>query len=50
MHAGKHVETPKEMTRDLVEYVTDYARTHPGYAALCCIGIGFVLGWRLKPW
>ena len=35
---------------DLVHYLTKYARENPGYAALTCLGIGFVLGWRLKPW
>ena len=23
---------------------------NPGYAALACIGVGFILGWKLKPW
>ena len=44
------VESPREITHDIVEYLTEYARQKPGYAALCCIGIGFVLGWKLKPW
>ena len=43
-------ETQKEMTQDFVEYLTDYAQKNPGYAALWCIGVGFVLGWKLKPW
>jgi hypothetical protein len=45
-----HVESPKEITRDISEYLTDYARQNPGYAALFCIGVGFVLGWKLKFW
>lgn len=36
--------------QDLVEYLTEYARQHPGATALWCLGIGFVLGWKLKPW
>jgi hypothetical protein len=40
----------KEMSHDIVEYLTDYAREKPGTAALWCLGIGFVLGWKLKPW
>jgi len=40
----------KEMTHDLTEYLTNYARQNPGAAALTCLGIGFVLGWKLKPW
>jgi hypothetical protein len=28
----------------------EYAREHPEAAALWCLAIGFVLGWRMKPW
>ncbi len=35
---------------DLVDYVKEYAREKPEVAALWCLGIGFVLGWKLKPW
>lgn len=35
---------------DLIDYATEYARENPGTAALWCFGIGFVLGWKLKPW
>jgi len=47
---AKEVESTKEISRDVIEYVTDYARQNPGYAALWCLGVGFVLGWKLKPW
>ena len=47
---SKSIESPQEITHDIVEYLTDYARQNPGYAALACIGVGFVLGWKLKPW
>ncbi len=43
-------ESVKEMTRDATEYLTTYARQNPGTAALTCLAIGFVLGWKLKPW
>ena len=36
--------------RDLVEYFKEYAREKPEVAALWCFGIGFILGWKLKPW
>ena len=39
-----------EITRDVVEYLTEYAKENPTSAALWCLGIGFVLGWKLKPW
>lgn len=35
---------------DMVDYLKDYARQKPEVAALWCLGIGFVLGWKLKPW
>lgn len=43
-------ESPREITNDIVEYLIEYAREKPGYAALFCVGVGFVLGWKLKPW
>jgi hypothetical protein len=47
---GEQVESPREITNDVMNYLVDYARQNPGYAALCCLGVGFVLGWKLKPW
>lgn len=35
---------------DLWDYAKEYAREKPEVAALWCFGIGFVLGWKLKPW
>ena len=35
---------------DIIQYLTDYAKQKPDVAALWCFGIGFVLGWKLKPW
>lgn len=35
---------------DIVSYLKAYAREKPDVAALWCFGIGFVLGWKLKPW
>jgi hypothetical protein len=37
-------------TDDLMQYAIDYARQNPTTAALWCFGVGFVLGWKLKPW
>lgn len=36
--------------KDFVCYVKEYARQKPDVAALWCFGIGFVLGWKVKPW
>lgn len=44
--------SPEELcpARDLVNYAKKYARQKPDVAALWCFGIGFVLGWKVKPW
>ena len=34
----------------LIEHFREYARNKPESTALWCLGIGFVLGWKLKPW
>jgi hypothetical protein len=47
---GDAAQQMSELGSDLVHYLTDYAKQNPGYAALWCLGIGFVLGWKLKPW
>jgi hypothetical protein len=39
-----------ELGRDMLDYLREYAREKPEVAALWCLGIGFVLGWKLKPW
>ena len=38
------------LPEDLSQYLREYAREQPEMAALWCLGIGFVLGWKLKPW
>jgi len=44
------MQDPVEMGRDMIEYLREYARENPESAALWCLGIGFVLGWKLKIW
>ena len=39
-----------DILEDLTDYLKAYAREKPDVAALWCFGIGFVLGWKLKPW
>lgn len=39
-----------EPKHDLSERVREYVREKPEVVALWCLGIGFVLGWKLKPW
>jgi hypothetical protein len=33
-----------------VAYLKEYAKERPEVVALWVFGIGFVLGWKLKPW
>ncbi|HLJ11162.1 MAG TPA: hypothetical protein VKU82_08235 [Planctomycetaceae bacterium] len=35
---------------DLSDYFRKYARERPQALALTCFAIGFILGWKLKPW
>jgi hypothetical protein len=39
-----------KVVEDLTEYFKKYARERPQTVALLCLGVGFVLGWKLKPW
>jgi hypothetical protein len=36
--------------RSVTDSVEDYARREPLTFAAWVFGIGFVLGWRIKPW
>ena len=46
----EQMEKLKEPLNGALEYLRDYAREKPDVAMLWCFGIGFVLGWKLKPW
>ena len=42
---------PREpTTKSAFEHFHEYQRERPEVVALWCFGIGFVLGWKLKPW
>lgn len=43
-------EEPMKIAEAAGEFFTQYARQRPEVVALWAFGIGFVLGWRLKPW
>jgi hypothetical protein len=47
---GPEVRSPEEAVGSLVCHLKKYAEENPASAALWCVGIGFVLGWKLKPW
>ncbi len=50
INQAQHGPCEKRMCPDVATYLRDYARERPEVVALWCFGIGFVLGWRLKPW
>lgn len=35
---------------DLQSYAQRYVEQQPEMAAIICLGFGFILGWKLKPW
>ena len=51
-HAADYSRETREVRpfEDLRDYLSHYARTKPAAAALICLGVGFMLGWKLKPW
>jgi len=42
--------TWESTANEAVDWLKDYAREHPTSFGLWALGIGFVLGWKLKPW
>ncbi len=50
--AEPNMQTEQELhpLEDALEYLRAYARERPEVLALTCFGIGFILGWKLKPW
>jgi hypothetical protein len=50
MGSGEMVNALEGATGDIVRHFKEYASENPGAAAVWCLGVGFVLGWRLKPW
>jgi len=50
MAAQPACEKQTSILCDLQCYSRNYVQQQPEKAALICIGIGFILGWKLKPW
>lgn len=48
--ASTRGDSTMQPTRDIVNYVREYAREKPDVAALWCFGVGIVVGWKIKPW
>jgi len=45
-----HANQEEKPAITLLELFREYARENPGVVAACCFGMGFALGWKLKPW
>lgn len=43
-------EPQLSVLNDVQCYTKRYVQQQPETAALICLGIGFLLGWKLKPW
>ncbi len=52
--ANKAIEAARNeqltATESAMACMKEYARTRPEVVTLWAFGIGFVLGWKLKPW
>jgi hypothetical protein len=46
----RETHPPTNAPRDLAEHFKEYAQENPSTCAMWCFLVGFVLGWRLKPW
>ena len=47
---SQKTDAGKDITRDIIDHLSEYAKENPGHAALACLAVGFILGWKLKPW
>jgi hypothetical protein len=45
-----HAEDLGEICTKMKQLAASYAINRPGSVALACLCVGFVLGWKLKPW
>ncbi len=39
-----------DAAQDVLAVFQEYARERPDVVAFTCLGVGFILGWKLKPW
>ncbi len=51
------IQTCDEQQEDFIKLadrcgdaICEYGRRQPGVAALAILGLGFFVGWKLKPW
>jgi len=41
---------PLEDSANVMCYLKRYCQDHPAEAAMWCFGVGFLMGWKLRPW
>ena len=41
---------PLSPTEAALRFLRDYSRERPETVAMWAFGIGFILGWKMKPW
>ncbi len=49
-NSGTQALTEIKTLDDVVVSLREFARESPEKFALSCLGVGFILGWKLKPW
>jgi hypothetical protein len=48
--SGRSLDSQQDIIAGASEFLRDYSRARPEVVALWAFGIGFILGWKLKPW
>ena len=43
-------QNPLRPTEAALRFLRDYSRERPETVAMWAFGIGFILGWKMKPW
>jgi hypothetical protein len=46
----RSTDSRQDLLAGASEFLRDYSRSRPEVVALWAFGIGFILGWKLKPW
>jgi hypothetical protein len=47
---GSRLNQSAQQSQDITYYLQQYAQENPSAAAMWCFALGFVIGWKLKPW
>jgi hypothetical protein len=47
---GRSQESTQDVVAEASDFLREYSRARPEVIALWAFGIGFILGWKLKPW